>query len=157
MGIDAKIERLTAEIELACAHLVDMTVEKDALTAQGKRKDDLLSQLYQIIGSMADDLGKFDEPKMQRLLTEIHEPTGQQFLPWPSLAPVSGSPTPCDHRGHLAKDDNGEDYCTWCNWPETADSILSHPLRTELSDKCPRCGWIICTCEDDPTSIEKGQ
>ncbi len=32
---------------------------------------------------------------------------------------TDGDSPPCDHKGHMAKDDDGKDYCTFCNWPET--------------------------------------
>lgn len=55
-------------------------------SAENSLKAGLLSQLYQIVGSMADDIGVFEYDNVQALLTEIVEPTGKQFLPWDSFS-----------------------------------------------------------------------
>ena len=49
------------------------------------RQSQLLSELYQIVAVMADDVGIFEEERVQSLLTEIQEPTGKTFLPWAVL------------------------------------------------------------------------
>lgn len=64
----------------------EIVPEIERLLAEDSLKTNLLSQLYQIVGSMADDIGVFEYDNVQALLTEIVEPTGKQFLPWDSFS-----------------------------------------------------------------------
>ena len=70
--------------------------EIERLSSELELRDTLLSELYQIIGVMADDLGIFDEMSVQDLLSEINSPSGKSFLPWRS---TDGNGQPCPRIG----------------------------------------------------------
>ena len=92
--------------------------EMERLTTEVTKRDELLSQLYQIVGSMSQDLGAFEWHKVQDLLTEINNPSGGQFLPWPAFRTTRDEAAPdgaerCEYH-KLA----GSSIFGRCRWPD---------------------------------------
>ena len=101
----------------------------ESLTAEVGRRDELLSQLYQIVGSMASDIGVFEYRNVQELLTEISSPTGERFLPWPSFEREARFKTSAS--------------CLECGATNIAVEVTAADRQRELVDgayRCTTCG-----------------
>lgn len=49
--------------------------------------EQLCGELYQIIGSLADDFGILEHPMIEAVMDELSDPQGNHLLPWPSKSP----------------------------------------------------------------------
>ena len=59
--------------------------EYERLTAENTRYEILVSELYQVCGSLLCDAGALDSDEGQMLMDELYTPTGQSLLPWPAF------------------------------------------------------------------------
>ena len=117
----AVLDEKDDEIErLSCENSVIQNARQSAVK-QVDLLDNLVSQLYQIVGSLVSDLGVFDEPRVQSLLNELSEPKGRDLLPWSSFERVSEELAP--------------DTCPECHG--TRKTVINKHVGVE---DCPVCG-----------------
>ena len=67
------------------SHYQELETAHDKLEARCIKYEELISELYQVCGSLLDDAGAIDRPEAQLLLNELHTPTGRSLLPWPAF------------------------------------------------------------------------
>ena len=122
--------------------------------------DNLVSQLYQIVGSLVSDLGVFDEPRVQSLLNELSEPKGRDLLPWSSFERVSEERatemTPKEReimhdalKASVKDVSEGQtpDTCPECHG--TGKTVINKHIGVE---DCPECGR---DSEELPANVDK--
>ena len=151
-----QIERLTAALEHETSEKVRIISERTTLLAEVSNLTIAVREVFDgrdhntgISGQVFVDHGSL----MARMSLVNASASGSPTELVYGLCPICGSKGVSRERRP-----NGNDKCeAGHTYPSkdaiTADSRHTHPLRTELTDKCPHCGWIICTCDDSSQDL----
>ena len=100
-----------ANPEMALDRITYAVEEIKRMISEGVHKDLLLSELYQVCGSLLADAGAFDSDEGQILLGELMEPTGRSLLPWPAFREIADLP---NEPTSDCKSNSNKIKCSYC-------------------------------------------